>query len=262
MPSVTQRIKSIKQPRGGYLKPARFTTTILNNDDTILQCENVNPITVGLVVDYMTRVRIGEKKINDFDIKDVFRISLKGASLVDKPMYDYAIGIVELIEANSASILTIKECCKLVTFDSKYRSGIWSPEYLVDISESDATIIHKLIDLSILFFEEYGPFLESGMTFEGGYTETVSTGDADFITQDTLWDFKASKNKILPRYTLQLYMYFLMGLNSNQNILFKSLQYIGFYNPIRNEVIRLEINDIEAEIKEAVLYEVLGYEKN
>jgi hypothetical protein len=38
--------------------------------------------------------------------------------------------------------------------------------------------------------------LLDGFTFEGGYTDTVSKGDGDLTTADTLWDFKVSKAKV------------------------------------------------------------------
>lgn len=261
MTSVTQRIKEIKQPRGGYLKSSRFKTTVLNEDDSLLLCKGVNPITVGLVVDYMTRVHLEQKKCNEIDIRKIFKISLEGARLVDDQRFNYSFQLLDIIELDSSGIDAVKACCKLVTFDSKYRSGIWVPEYIVDISDTDAEVIQKLIDRSVLFFEEYGPVLEFGMTFEGGYTKLVSTGDADFMTKDTLWDFKTSKEKIKNRYTLQLYMYYLMGINSVQSDMYKSLRYIGFYNPIRNEVIRLSIDEIEFEIKDEILFDVIGYER-
>lgn len=261
MASVTQRIKEIKQPRGGYLKPSVFTTTILNDDDAILLCNKVSPITVGLVVDYMTRVILEQRKCNEFDIRRIFRISLEGAHLIDEQRFNYAFELMDVIELDSTSVAAVKACCNLVTFDSKYRSGIWFPEYIVEVSDEDAKIIQKLIYRSVTFLDEYGPIIESGMTFEGGYTKLVSSGDADFVTEDTLWDFKASKNKMLNRYTLQLYMYYLMGLNSIHSNLYKSVQYIGFYNPIRNEVIRLDVKRIDEDIKDAILFDVIGYER-
>lgn len=262
MASVTQRIKEIKQPRGGYLKPSRFSTTILNKDSKILICSEMSSITVGLVVDYMTRFRLDKKINSNTNAMRIFEISLKGASYLSEEMYNYAVNLVKIIEQDNTDFETINACCKLVTFDSMYRAGIWKESYLVDVSEEDAEIILKMVNRSVSFFEKYGPIIESGMTFKGGYTKIVSSGDADFLTKDTLWDFKVSKNKILNRYTLQIYMYYLMGVNSIYSDMYKSLKYIGFYNPSRNEVTRMEIKDIEEEIKDAVLFDVIGYERD
>ena len=43
---------------------------------------------------------------------------------------------------------------------------------------------------SLAFIENYGPIIKDGFTFEGGYTDIVSSGDGDYLTENTLWDFK------------------------------------------------------------------------
>ncbi|KRK10190.1 hypothetical protein FD11_GL002144 [Ligilactobacillus pobuzihii E100301 = KCTC 13174] len=50
-----------------------------------------------------------------------------------------------------------------------------------------------MVQLSLNFFEQYGPKKVDGFTFEGGYTDLITSGDGDFITEDTLWDFKVSR---------------------------------------------------------------------
>lgn len=52
-----------------------------------------------------------------------------------------------------------------------------------------------MVKRSLIFLEIYGPKIKDGLTFEGGYTKVVSAGDCDFLTRDTLRDFKVSKNK-------------------------------------------------------------------
>ena len=67
------------------------------------------------------------------------------------------------------------------------------------------------------------------MTFEGGYTHTVNAGDGDFMTADTLWDFKVSKKKPTKDHTLQLIMYWRMGLHSIHPE-YKNVRYLGIVN--------------------------------
>jgi hypothetical protein len=78
--------------------------------------------------------------------------------------------------------------------------------------------------------------LLDGFTFEGGYTDTVSKGDGDLTTAYTLWDFKVSKAKVKKEYTLQLLMYWRMGLHSVHPE-FQSIKYLGIYNPRLNQVL-------------------------
>ena len=64
-----------------------------------------------------------------------------------------------------------------------------------DIEPDGDTIenIRTMVERSLRFFNQYGPKVLDGLTFEGGYTGYVATGDGDFLTNDTLWDFKVSK---------------------------------------------------------------------
>ena len=107
-----------------------------------------------------------------------------------------------------------------------------------DINPDAETIqnIKIMVQRSVKFWEDYGPIVKDGFTFEpNGYTETVNSGDGDYLTADTLWDFKVSKSKPTNKHTLQLLMYWIMGQHSGQKI-YKSIQNLGIFNPRLNEV--------------------------
>ena len=115
-----------------------------------------------------------------------------------------------------------------------------------------------MVERSLKFFEQYGPKVLDGFTFEGGYTDMVRSGDGDFTTKDTLWDFKVSKTKPKKEHTLQLLMYWRMGLHSVHSE-FKSVKYLGIYNPRLNVVYQLDVNDISDELISEIEKEVIGY---
>ena len=51
--SVTQRIKQVKQPRGGYINPRNLTSIPLGDGiESLNDEENVHASLVGLAVDY------------------------------------------------------------------------------------------------------------------------------------------------------------------------------------------------------------------
>ena len=81
MTSVTRRIRQIKQPWGGYIRPKEFTVVDLNDNLELNPEENVHSILVGLAVDYLTRYSMGAPP------KDAFKISLIGAYLIDETDY-------------------------------------------------------------------------------------------------------------------------------------------------------------------------------
>jgi hypothetical protein len=250
MASVTQRIKQIKQPTGGYIKPKEFTVVNLS-DGIDLKCdENIHSILVGEAVDYMTRYMVGAPK------EDAFRISLLGASKVNEDAYAKKLlkGISGL-DDNS-----ISNACKLVGYDVCLRAGTALYKPVQDIAPNSDTIfnIKTMVNRSIHFLKEYGPITMDGFTFAGGYTDTVSNGDGDFLTKDTLWDFKVSVKAPTNAHTLQLLMYYLLGIHSIHNE-FKAIRNLGIFNPRLNNVYLLEIGKISDEVIEQVSSEVIGY---
>ena len=68
-----------------------------------------------------------------------------------------------------------------------------------------------MVERSIEFFDSYGPKIADHLTFKGGYTGHVTNGDGDFLTKDTLWDFKVSKQRLSSKSVLQLLIYWRLG---------------------------------------------------
>ena len=250
MSSVTGRIKQIKQPYGGYISPSRFEETCLNDGLTLNAEENIHASLIGMAVDYMSRKYAGEGD------DDAFNISFAGAEMADilgkkdsmLIAWNLYMGIRGLDDDS------IINACKLVTFDVWYRNtmaAMMTNTTYKDVMPNKATIenIRILINRSLKFFETYGDPVCSGFTFApvkggdrarekwvksgkgnyGGYTVTVDTGDGDFLTEDTLWDFKVSKSKPTSSNTLQLLMYWIMGQHSGQEI-FKNITKLGIFN--------------------------------
>lgn len=138
--------------------------------------------------------------------------------------------------------------------------------------------IRIMVNRSLAFFNKYGPVTKDGFTFEpvdgresdyqrmcetkkgswGGYTSTVETGDGDFLTRDTLWDFKVTVSEPTSKHTLQLLMYWIMGQHSKQEV-FKTITKIGIFNPRLNKVYLFAVNNLPKEIIEVVETEIICY---
>lgn len=258
MYSVTGRIRSIKQPRGGYIKPSEFKTIELNDGQVLNDKENIHASIIGMAVDYLTRLMIGS------DLLEAFKISVKGvnsairlgATTIDEAK-KYLSGIDGL---NDDSIIN---ACKMITFDVWYRNPVNAPlaKTAKEINPNEATIenIRTMVKRSINFFDEYGPITVDGFTFEpNGYTETVSAGDGDFLTADTLWDFKVTKSKPTNKHTLQLLMYWIMGQHSGKPE-YKNLTKLGIFNPRLNTVYLLDMGNVSAKTIADVEKNVICY---
>ena len=115
-----------------------------------------------------------------------------------------------------------------------------------------------MINRSLSFWKEYGPISKDCFTFEGGYTDIISTGDGDYLTRDTLWDFKVSKKEPTSQHTLQLLVYYIMGMHSIYKE-FNTVKKLGIYNPRMNKVYTIDIDTIPQQVIDEVSTEVIGY---
>lgn len=257
MYSVTERIKNVKQPRGGYLKPSELLTIDLNDGKILNDEENIHASVIGMAVDYLTRFVMGA------NLEEAFKISIMGAGMAkklgvntaEKEAKMYLSGI-KGVDDNS-----IINACKMVTFDVWFRNptAAMLSKNAKETNPDKATIdnIRTMVERSVEFFKEYGPIIVDGFTFEpNGYTAMVSSGDGDFLTVDTLWDFKVSKTKPTNKHTLQLLMYWIMGQHSGKEE-YKSITKLGIFNPRLNTVYLFDVNKVPcvtiAEIEETVI---------
>ena len=250
MYSVTQRIKAIKQPRGGYIKPKEFSQLGLSDGVELNPNENVSAILVGLAVDYLTRYMMGAS------VDEAFKISLLGAARIKETNY------AQELTANIAGLddNSIINACKLTGYDVCFRAQMALYKPVQEICPNPETIsnIRTMVNRSLRFWKEYGPIVLDGFTFEGGYTSVVSSGDGDFLTADTLWDFKVSKEAPKNQHTLQLLMYYIMGCHSIHKE-FQSIKRLGIFNPRLNTVYLLDIANVSDEVIREVSSEVIGY---
>ncbi|MCI9412798.1 MAG: hypothetical protein HFG36_12160 [Eubacterium sp.] len=259
MYSVTKRIGMIKQPRGGYINKKNLTVIQLDDGITLNEGENIHASLVGLAVDYMTRFMMGAER------EEAFSISLKGAMTLDlftgdKKQSSMKNAVKLLANIEGLDKKSITNACKLAGYDVCFRAGIMGYRPVEEINPDADTIenIMIMINRSLSFWKEYGPITKDGFTFEGGYTDTISTGDGDYLTKDTLWDFKVSKDEPKPKYTLQLLVYYIMGMHSIHKE-FKSIKNLGIYNPRMNKVYTIDIGTISKLVIDEVSKEVIGY---
>lgn len=278
MSNVTKRISAITQPRGGYIKPSEFETISLTDNITIYDEENIHGSITGLAVDYLTSLVMGT------NANEAFKISLLGATSAEKFGQNNSLATANklLIDIKGIDDISIINACKLVTFDVWYRNPMGAA-FTKGHKETypDKTTIHNIqtmVNRSVTFFNQYGPIIKDGFTFEpieqdetayskmlqtgegsyGGYTPTVTSGDGDFLTADTLWDFKVSKSKPTNKHTLQLLMYWIMGQHSGQDI-FKRITKLGIFNPRLNTVYSLDMTKVSNDIIKTIENDVICY---
>ncbi len=259
MTSVVGRIKEIKQPRGGYINPKAMEVHPLGGDalgPLPLDVETVHASTVGMAVDYLTRVAGGTEP------RDAFVVSLMGARRLGGEALANADADVDSLTAGRVDDGAIRTACRLVGYDVVFRAGksMYNPDARREPNATTVGHIRAMVERSLRFFKAYGPVTADGFTFSGGYTDLIQAGDGDFLTEDSLWEFKVSVKPPTNAHTLQLLIYYLMGRHSDASELFDPIEYLGVFNPRLDTVYRVALDSIPTEIIEEVSSDVIGYE--
>ena len=247
---VSRRARTYSQPLGGFINP-RSMTRIQFDDGIQLGPEEIDASIVGTAVDYLTRLMLGTPA------EEAFEISIAGSIMAR--CFDEVFDLVTLY-INGLDNESIVAACTVVMFDSYARAGRAPSTNPFDLEVDADTCenIRTMVRRGLAFFKEYGPVTEHGPRFPGGYTDTVPQGDGDFLTEDTIWDFKVSKNIPTAQHTLQLAMYYLMGKHST-NEHFETIEKIGIFNPRLNAAFVLDMSNVPENTIKTIEKDVIGY---
>ena len=272
MPSVTavingsssKMLAGVWQPKGGYLKPGSFKLEAIDDKGIVDSEENVSPGIVGLAVDYLSRVAKGATP------REAFIVAYRGARLLDtrnRNNHHEKVALDLLDKVTGLDDASITAACKLSNYDSVMRAaaGIEFPFKDIDEIEPDthtADNIRRMVGRCAAFDERFGSPTKQCMTFNGGYTDTMTNGDGDFMTADTLWDMKTNKTRPTPRHTLQIACYLLLGLHSDDKKDYEGVGQIGIFNPRRDEVYTLPLRSIGDEALHQIELNVIGYKES
>lgn len=249
--SVTERAKDIEQPRGGYVKRVDFEEKPLGPGEEVLhEDENVHASLIGMAVDYLTRFILTD------DVEDAFKISIL------KKINEIRTANRLIKGINGLDDQSIINAIKLSGFDVIYRGNIFGYVPVNTIKPNVNTVdnVRVMVQRTVNFFEQYGPIVSDGFSFEGGYTKIIADGDADYLSADTLWDLKVLKNHFNKNHIMQLLIYWRMGLRSDYEK-FKKIKYIGIYNPRKNKVFIYDLCKLPYETIQIIDEVVIGYTK-
>lgn len=250
--TVTQRIRAIQQPEEGYIPISKFSVKKYEDFCQLHYKENITANYVGLAVDYLTRFYVTK------NIEEAFDISMLGAKILREEYgmeteYQNCVELLRKIRQGD-----IFSAVQLVAYDEVYRAGI------IDIPELKAdkfTIenIKIMVNRGVNFLKHCSSEIKSGLDFEGGYTNIVVNGDCDYLTENALIDFKVIHGEITTNYTLQILMYYLLGLNSKNKSDFQKVKWLALFNPRKNIVYYINVKKISDSVVEEVSKKVIGY---
>ena len=165
----------------------------------------------------------------------------------------HSLKLLELVKAGD-----ISSAVQLTAYDDVYRAGITDIKRL---SPDAATIenIEIMVNRGVSFLKHSGSEIKTGLTFEGGYTDVVVNGDCDYVTDNSLIDFKVLHGNVTKNHTLQILMYYLLGLHSIHSSEFQKVKWLAIFNPRKNVVHYVNVRRIPEVVINEVSREVIGY---
>lgn len=255
--SVTGILANIKQPRGGYLPLSNFDMESHCDDLRVVGDYNIAPSLVGLAVDYGTRIALGNDPEETFEVATVGAGMVGASDVAESLIADIDAAALESGEIDEKSVVSL---CKLSGFDSAFRAGASAYRPVSEINPDRQTIadIGNLILRTKAFFDASAEPVIAGFTFEGAYTDDAGASDGDYICGDTLWDLKVSKNEPTIKNTMQVLLYYLMGLRSSKDE-FKAVTRIGLFNPWLQKSWSISVLDLDESFLSMVENDILGY---
>lgn len=260
MLSVTQRIETVSQPQGGFIphdviiqkqyEDFKEIIPIDNKDKTLLAIQ-------GTAVDYLTRYLLFADK------PKAFHISILGAKKLDDA-YENNNAFIHISKLlNKVTGLdddSIRTACQIVGYDVAYRMNVqfYRDVDTIIIPNEMVANIRVMVNRCLEFLRLVGPVISDELSFEGGYTKLVSSGDGDYLTADTLIDLKVSTKPFSNKWSLQLLMYYLLGIHSI-HLEYQLISKLCVFNPLENISYIIKLSDVCDETKYKVSHDVLGY---
>lgn len=244
--TITTLANNVKQPRGGYLPVKLFKETLYESENELFPDENGSKSLIGTTVDNMTRVLLGAKP------KKVFEPASFGMMAIKDLNFDL---IDEVTGLDDDSILAAYQ---LSFYEQIYRSGyIPSTDYELELpDEHTIENIREMVNRSSRYFQHQAKLVNVGNRLSVKYKEDNIYGDYDYLTDDSLIDMKVLSKKIANKYTLQIILYWILGMKSKKK-LFSNVRYLKFYNPRLNVEYSFDLDELTPDILKPILDEVL-----
>ena len=250
--TVTQRVRAVHQPDGGYLPIKAFSIKHYQDNKILNSRENIRANYIGLAVDYLTRYKITK------NIEESFDISLLGAKILYQQYgrykdYQNCLRLLDLIKQGDTHAAV-----QIVAYDEVYRAEVTNiPRLLPD--KVTTNNIEIMVQRGVDFLHHCSSIIKTGINLEGSYTDIVVNGDIDYLTDNALIDFKVIRGDFTADHTLQILMYYLMGLHSTHSEDFKKVKWLALFNPRKNIVCFINVKDISKSVIDEVSTRIIGY---
>ena len=245
--------RAYPQDDGGILSPSVFDSVSLGDGaDALDPMEDADlSHTTALVVSRLTRVMTG------FNPCRAFETSWFGAENVDDVdrLRSLCTGIDGLTDES------IRNAYALCAYDVAYY--VDPSEYReLDPGDVDAHTVSNarmMVERTVAFLDRYGPRTLCGFPLRHACHGTnIVNAEGDIATADGLWGIRTSTEPLTPVDTLQMMIYWRLGLRSILDEL-HGIRALGFFNARTNTAYILPVQRIPADVVRRVDEEVIGF---
>lgn len=239
-----------KQPRGGYLPIKLFKEIHYDSKNELFPDENVSKSQIGTTVDNMTRILLGAKP------KKVFQPAVNGMMAAKVDIFGDSFDLID--EVTGLDDDSILAAFQLSIYETIYRSGYRSSINLENNLPDKHTIenIKEMINRSLAYFKQQEHIIDVGERLFVKYKGDTIYGDYDYLTEDSLIDMKVLSKKITNKHTLQIILYWIIGMKSDKKQ-FSNVKHLKFYNPRLNVEYQFDLYDLTPQLLKPILEEVL-----
>ncbi|KRL84424.1 hypothetical protein [Ligilactobacillus equi] len=221
----------------------------------VISQESIPANYMGILVDYLTRFKLTNNK------KLAFAIPLMVYDDVVQQEHLEAMPSERLLDnIQGLDKLSVELAATLLPFDIYYRSGNFNNTNLL-INEQTYQNTIQLVNRCEWFIKackSKNGYIDTDVTFEGAYNDFIVNGDADFMTDRVLIDIKVSKYAPNENHAMQILLYYIMGLHSENKEKFEKLTHLAIYNPRLHSAWTYPVSKISNTLK-ANLESIMGY---
>lgn len=275
MSSVSQIVRDTEQPVFGILPLRYFEKKELKQDNYKLSVdETISAMHVGLIIDYCTKYSLG------VPLQEIVYIEMAGyaehlrmdankffhseseQSTLQVYMDDVEKEIcISNFMANVKKAETFEDFVKSMYYVIQYgdlmrNSGPYayyrsSTVFDTVLSENDIKNILICYIRTHGWISKFDKVTPMYRFKPYGYNNTVTAGEGDFCTKNTLWDLKVSDGEPTTKDTLQLLIYYIMAKCSG-NRLYAHVDSVGIYNPKMDATWICNMNKVDRSIVNSV----------
>ena len=244
--TITALTNNVKQPRGGYLPVKLFKETHYESENELFPDENGSKSLIGTTVDNMTRILLGVKPDKVFEPASFGMLASKDLN------FDL---IYDVIGLDDDSIF---KAYQLSFYEQIYRSGFKpTMDFELELPDNHTVEnIREMVNRSLLYFKQQNKVTKVGETLSIKCHVGNIHGDYDYLTEDSLVDMKVLTKKISNKHTLQIILYWIVGMKSKKK-LFSNVKYLKLYNPRLNVEYSFDLDGLTPDILKSILDEVL-----